>query len=104
MANDTEPFNRWDAAFRLAGSVILECADSLQSVREAVFDPLLLEGVERILANGESDKSLLAMALSLPEENYLAQQMEVIDLDNLHRTRLTSGGSGPRTEGRGSTH
>ncbi len=87
MANDSDPFNRWDASFRLSESVILELTSVLQQNRQAVLDPLFTDAVRRILTDRESDKSLLGMALSLPEENYLAQQMKVIDPDNLHLAR-----------------
>ena len=87
MANDSDPFNRWDAAFRLSEAVILEITQSLQKGESPALDPLFVEAVKRILTDQKSDKSLLGMALSLPEENYLAQQMAVIDPDNLHEGR-----------------
>jgi aminopeptidase N len=87
MANDSDPFNRWDAAFRLSESVILELTYTLQKRQQAVLDPLFVEAVKQILEDTKSDKSLLAMALTLPEETYLAQQMSVIDPDSLHQAR-----------------
>ncbi len=87
MAHDSDPFNRWDAAFRLSESVILECAEKLQSGVSLTLDPLFVHAVEKVLVDKESDKSLLAMALNLPEESYLAQQMDVVDPDNLHQAR-----------------
>ena len=88
MGHDRDSFNRWDASFRLSESVILENAVLIQQKKEPVIDPLYVEAVGNILADEKSDKSLLAMALSLPEESYLAQQMEVIDPDALHQARL----------------
>lgn len=87
MANDSDPFNRWDAAFRLSESVILELTTTIQKDEKPVLDPSFVDGIKQILFDKKSDKSLLGMALSLPEENYLAQQMEVIDPDSLHRAR-----------------
>jgi len=87
MANDSDPFNRWDAAFRLGESVILESTAILQKNATPVLDPLFIAAVKRILGDKKSDKSLLGMALSLPEESYLAQQMEVIDPYNLYKGR-----------------
>ncbi len=88
MANDSDPFNRWDAAFRFSESVILEVVDALQKGDSPVFDPLFGCAIKQILLDRKSDKSLLAMALSLPEENYLAQQMQLIDPDFLHKARI----------------
>ncbi|MCF8055178.1 MAG: aminopeptidase N [Desulfocapsa sp.] len=87
MANDNDPFNRWDAGFRLSESVILELISTLQKEEQAVLDPFFTGAVKQILEDRESDKSLLGMALTLPEESYLAQQMAVIDPDNLHQAR-----------------
>lgn len=87
MAHDSDPFNRWDAAFRLSESVIMEISDAFQQGKETVLDPLFVDAVKKTLTDGKSDKSLLAMALSLPEENYLAQQMEIIDPDSIHAAR-----------------
>lgn len=87
MAHDSDPFNRWDASFRLSESVILELTEKFQKNEEARLDPLFIEAVQKILADKASDKSLLAMALALPEESYLAQQMNVIDPDALHAAR-----------------
>jgi aminopeptidase N len=87
MANDSDSFNRWDAAFRLSESVILEVTTALQNNETPLLDPLFIAAVKKILDDKKSDKSLLGMALSLPEETYLAQQMGVIDPDNLHKGR-----------------
>lgn len=87
MAHDSDPFNRWDASFRLSESVLLELTVKFQKGEEVRLDPLYIDAVQKILADKESDKSLLAMALTLPEESYLAQQMDVIDPDALHAAR-----------------
>lgn len=87
MANDSDSFNRWDAAFCLSESVILESTAALQKAETPVLDPLFITAVKKILGDKKSDKSLLGMALSLPEESYLAQQMAVIDPYNLHQGR-----------------
>jgi aminopeptidase N len=87
MANDSDPFNRWDAAFRLSESVILELTEIFQRGEKPLLDQLFVDAVKQILNDKKSDKSLLGMALTLPEENYLAQQMTVIDPENLHSSR-----------------
>ncbi len=89
MANDADSFNRWDAAFRLSEAVILEITSVLQQGEEPVLDPIFIQAVQKVLRSKDQkdDRSLLAMALSLPEENYLAQQMTVIDPAALHAGR-----------------
>jgi aminopeptidase N len=39
------------------------------------------------LTNPKLDKALIAEAISLPTEGYLAEQMEVVDVDAIHRVR-----------------
>ncbi len=87
MAHDSDPFNRWDASFRLSESVLLELTCAFQQHAATRLDPLYVEAVSQNLQDKKSDKSLLAMALSLPEESYLAQQMEKVDPDALHLAR-----------------
>ena len=87
MANDSDPFNRWDAGFRMSESVILELAATFKKGEDAKLDPLYIDAMQKILLDTTSDRSLLAMALTLPEESYLAQQMDVIDPDALHQAR-----------------
>jgi len=87
MANDSDSFNRWDAAFRLSESVILEISTALRNGDNLNLDPLFVDAVKQILMDKTSDKSLLGMALTLPEEAYLAQQMEVVDPDSVHMGR-----------------
>jgi aminopeptidase N len=87
MGNDSDPFNRWDASFRLSESVILKLTETLQQGKKGSLDLAYVQAVNNILQDKESDKSLLAMALSLPEESYLAQQMAIIDPDALHHAR-----------------
>jgi aminopeptidase N len=87
MGHDSDPFNRWDAAFRLGQSIILELTGMLQSGESLALDPLFVDAVSNVLRDTETDRSLLAMALTLPEESYLAQQMDVVDPENLHLAR-----------------
>ena len=84
MGHDADPFNRWDAGFKLSASIILELVAAIQKDEQVELDPQYVEAVMQILQDRESDKSLLAMALTLPEESYLAQQMNTIDPDSLH--------------------
>lgn len=87
LAHDTDLYNRWNAASQLAGTIILDTVRTLQSGRTPVLDPFLVEAMRSNLRQSDSDKALLALALQLPAETYLAQRMEVIDPDNLHLAR-----------------
>ncbi len=85
IEHDTDDFNRWDAAYSFSEQVILENISLLQQQKEMRLDPVYLASVKHLLNDRDGDKSLIAMALSLPEEMYLAQQMDVVDPDNIHK-------------------
>ena len=77
LAHDDDPFNRWEAAQRLAAEIILK-----QGGRPSTA---FLDALELLLR--ERDAAFVAEALSLPSEAFLAEQMEVVDPDALHASR-----------------
>jgi aminopeptidase N len=77
MANDDDPFNRWEAGQRLATEAILEGAGKPS--------PAFLEAARRLLEH--PDPAFATEALALPAESFLAEQMEVVDPDRLHESR-----------------
>lgn len=96
MAHDSDQFNRWDAANRLGESIIFECVQTLQAGGSPAIDPLFVEALRLNLSEindggkpseSSSHRALLAQILTLPSENNLALNMEVIDPDNLFLAR-----------------
>jgi aminopeptidase N len=79
LAHDDDPFNRWEAAQRLAASVILDHG----GVPSATF----IEAAHKVLH--EKDAYFAAEVLTLPSETFLAEQMAVVDPDRLHASRNT---------------
>jgi aminopeptidase N len=47
----------------------------------------LKEAVSALLTDEDSDPALLAEAITLPGEDYLAEQMQVVDVDGIHAAR-----------------
>ncbi|BCX80455.1 aminopeptidase N [Methylomarinovum caldicuralii] len=84
--HDTDPFNRWDAGQTLISQVLLAQIDR----NAAVLDPHLVEGFAPLLQQPLADRAYTALLLQLPEEDYLAEQMDVIDVDGIHRVRETA--------------
>ena len=83
MANDSDGFNRWDAGQTYLQRLVLGmAAGRVKEVPQACLDV-----VGALLDDKKSDRALLAKALSLPSENYLAQLMEVVDVDGLYNAR-----------------
>jgi aminopeptidase N len=87
MRHDTNLYNRWDAATRLAAEVILETAEQLAQKEVPRLDELYLDAVAHSLDQNVEDPAVLALSLTLPAETTLAQEMAVIDPDALHQAR-----------------
>jgi aminopeptidase N len=87
MAHDSDSFVRWEAAQLLAQRQILAVVDCLAAGSEPVLRAELLEAFSALLADRESDPALVAEALTLPGEDYLADQMDEVDVDGIHAAR-----------------
>lgn len=88
FAHDSNAFNRWEAGQQLAVNIMLKLMDDYRADRELVLPELFIEAFKKILQDDLLDKSLAAQALSLPAENYLAEQREEIDVEAIHEVRL----------------
>jgi aminopeptidase N len=87
IAHDSDAFVRWDAAQRMAESAILEQCRRSANGLQLTLDAALLKAFRGILSDRAADPALLAEAMTLPEEDYLAEQMEVVDVDGIHAAR-----------------
>jgi len=87
IAHDSDAFVRWDAAQRMAERAILELCDRHVNGQELMLDSSLLKAFRGILSDRAADPALLAEAMVLPDEDYLAEQMEVVDVDGIHLAR-----------------
>jgi len=87
LAHDSDPFNRWDAGQELAKQVLLELVADHARGRGLVLDPRLIAAFERVLLDESLDGSYRALALTLPDEIVLGQELEVIDPDSVHAAR-----------------
>jgi aminopeptidase N len=77
LANDDDPFNRWEAGQRVAASIILEHGGKPS--------PAFTDAMRRVLS--DKDPIFAAEVLNLPGETSLAEQLEVVDPDALHASR-----------------
>jgi aminopeptidase N len=87
MTHDSDAFVRWEAAQSLAQREILENVKRLSAGADMELGRRLVEAFSALLADRDSDPALIAEALTLPDEEYLAQQMPVIDVDGIHASR-----------------
>jgi len=87
MARDSDPFNRWEAGQQLYTRVLLQLVAALQRDERPELPGHLTEAFRTTLLDGSGDPALLAQALTLPSETYLAEQMETADPGAIHRAR-----------------
>jgi len=87
MTHDPDAFVRWEAAQVLAQSEIMRNRQRLEDGLEVRLKPDLVEAFAFMLGDTGSDPALLAQAMTLPAEDYLAEQMPVVDVDGLHNAR-----------------
>ncbi|MGE4578327.1 MAG: aminopeptidase N [Desulfuromonadales bacterium] len=87
MARDADPFNRWEAGQQLATRVLLNLVEDLRQGRLPGEADVFCEAFGLTLQDREADPALLALALTLPSETYLAEQMAVVDPTAIHAAR-----------------
>jgi aminopeptidase N len=87
MTHDSDAFVRWEAAQLLAQRQILANVERRSAGAGMELGKRLVQAFRALLDDRTSDPALIAEALTLPDEEYLAQQMKVIDVDGIHAAR-----------------
>jgi aminopeptidase N len=92
MAYDTDSFNRWEASQKLAAKAVMSATQALSDKQTPPPLPAtMVEAYRKVLRTAiedpSIDKSLLAYALSLPEELTLLGDMDVMRPLALHEGR-----------------
>jgi len=90
LAHDTDEFNRWDAGQSLALQELLRQIAAHQKGEPLPAPIALCDAIRTVLADASIDKALLTRILILPSESYLADQMQIVDVDAIYHARLFS--------------
>jgi len=85
--HETDPFNRWDACQQLCTRYLLQWEKAQRQGRSVALNPQLLETLRTVLTDHAEDPALRALALTLPSEAYLAEQVDRIDPSSIHTAR-----------------
>ncbi|KRB93829.1 aminopeptidase N [Noviherbaspirillum sp. Root189] len=92
MANDSDAFNRWEAGQRLAMRRMLALSQSVQDGiplnDTARNDTALQRAFRATLTDTNLDPAFCELALTLPSETVVAEQMDVIDPHAIHAVRI----------------
>ncbi|MGC9163109.1 MAG: aminopeptidase N [Thiomonas sp.] len=86
LAHDSDPFNRWEAAQRLALARLL---DALRGAEPSAprLDAAYIDALRAVLQDPALDPAFKELALTLPGEAYIAEQLDIVDPPRIHRTR-----------------
>ena len=87
MAYDSDPFARWEAGQQYAVDLLLAAVTDIQKGGTPSFDPAFIEAIGEILKDEKLERAFIANATILPSEDFLAERMEVIDVDAIHSAR-----------------
>jgi aminopeptidase N len=87
LSYDSDTFNRWEAGQQLAGQIIAGLIADVQSGRALQINPIIVEAFKQVMAQSWADLSYFSLLLGLPSETYLAEQMQVVDVDAIHIAR-----------------
>ncbi|MDP9126949.1 MAG: aminopeptidase N [Pseudomonadota bacterium] len=89
LAHDSDPFNRWEAGYKLLTKHMLAMAAGKEAPAAAFH--ALLDALGRILRDPKLDAAFKAMVLSLPNEGELGLALrargKLIDIDPLYKAR-----------------
>ncbi len=84
LAHDSDPFNRWEAAQRLA---VRRAMGALQAGGAFELDAPFVEAMRSILRHPGLDAAFKELVLTLPAETYIAEQLDVVDPQRIHAVR-----------------
>ena len=87
FAHDPDPFARWEAGQAYGTRVLLDMIAALQAGREPRPDAALAGAIGAVLGDERLEPAYKAQAILLPGEAYLADQMDVVDVDAIHAAR-----------------
>ena len=85
LAHDSDPFNQWEAGQRL----MLQSAVQALTQDQAgpVLSDELVSALRNVLRHPELDAAFKDLTLTLPSENYIADQLSVVDPQRVHALR-----------------
>jgi aminopeptidase N len=84
LQHDPDPFNRWEAGQRLALTRLLAM---VRGTAPAELDGAFVDAMRALLRHPTLDAAFKNLALTLPTEGYLAEQITPVDPQRIHAAR-----------------
>jgi aminopeptidase N len=86
LRHDSDPFNRWEAGQRLSLRRLLTAIET-PGAAALTLDAPYLDALRGLLRDPQLDAAFKELALTLPSESYLADQLAQIDPQRIHQVR-----------------
>jgi aminopeptidase N len=87
LAHDSDEFNRWEAGQQLAVKIILRLLADIENDRELYLVGMFPRAVITVLTDERVDPALRSLAVTMPTETYLGEQLSQVDPAAVHRVR-----------------
>ncbi|VAW56552.1 Membrane alanine aminopeptidase N [hydrothermal vent metagenome] len=87
VEHDSDAFNRWNCSQQLGLNIMLSLVEDYQQKKALVLDRFYIKTLQEILLDENMDNALTARILTLPSEDYMGQNMSVIDVDAIYHVR-----------------
>ncbi len=84
LSHDLDPFNRWEAAQKLALRRLLQAVHGNGHLE---LDHRFITAMRGVLRHPELDAAFKELVLTLPSEAYVAEQLDVVDPQRIHTAR-----------------
>jgi len=86
LANDPDPFNRWEAGQRLA---LRSAIHAIMAAGPSAngLDAAYILAMRSVLRHTTLDAAFKELVLTLPSETYIAEQLDVVDPQHIHAVR-----------------
>ncbi|XLZ73217.1 aminopeptidase N [Massilia sp. SR12] len=85
--HDSDPVNRWEAGQRLAMERLLALTQAVLEGQPLQLDETYIAALRALLTDGALDAAFREQCLILPSEIIIAEQMEVVHPQAIHRAR-----------------
>ncbi|MGB3072179.1 MAG: aminopeptidase N [Ottowia sp.] len=88
LAQDSDPFNRWEAAQQLGLRIAIDLVSaSTDALPAKPLDDAYLAALRGVLRHPDLDAAFKALVLSLPDDDYIAEQLDEFDPQRIHAVR-----------------
>ena len=88
MVHDSDPFARWEAGQQRATALLLDMVAAIQAGDAPSGGEDLAAALETLLrSDSGGDNAFLAQMLTLPGEEYLGNQLDIVDVEAVHAAR-----------------